>query len=400
MINSKENQFGTLLSKYMDRIRAKDNAVAKEIGVNRLTIAQWKKGEWMPSKKNYDKIVACADFLRLTEEEKSEFIISAGFQEENFPPNDLADEIFDKYISGLFSKLAQLNPHPIMLLLTQANWSDPPCREAILRRAKQVYFRNVLHIHPPVSLSVDRDSYFAHLGEQCGMECVKNDYDFEQGLKKRIEKSQRLFLLVSRFEQGVPTLGEHLASIIRNLSEDYANRFHVILCGGEKLAALKYESGHLSLLNFAKDEHWTELGRDEVCILRKHRFPNLNLYEILVDRLLEISGGHPKILNQCLAFQSNFPELDLAKYPDKLSRSDEISQLFIPFIKTRMQKQWNQWLAQDRVAEWQPYILDDVLRELYWKNALIRREKEGESGLYWRCKAIKMAGKRILGREH
>ena len=291
MINSKENKFGILLSQYMRRIRASDNAVAEEIGMNRLTIGNWKRGDMNPDKKNRSKIVACATFLRLTEEEKSEFIISAGFVEENFPSNDLTEVIFDDYIQGLFTKLAQLNPHPIMLLLTQADWSDPPCREAILCRAKQVYFGNVLHIHPPVSLSVDADSYFAHLGEQCGMECVKNDYDFEQVLKKRIENSDRLFLLVSRFEQGVPSLGEHLASIIRNLSEDYANRFHVMLCGGEKLAALKYESGHLSLLNFAKDEHWTELGRDEVYILSKHRFPDLNLYETLVDRLLEISGG-------------------------------------------------------------------------------------------------------------
>ena len=104
-------------------------------------------------------------------------------------------------------------------------------------------------------------------------------------------------------------------------------------------------------------------------------------------------------MNQCLEFQSNFPELALADYPDKLSRRDEISQLFIPFRKTRTQKQWEQWLKQDRLAEWQPYILDDVLRELYWKNALVRGENEGESGLYWRCKAIKMAGKRILGGE-
>ncbi len=380
----------------MRRIRSSDNDIAVEIGVSRLTIGNWRKGFMMPSKKNYDKIIACTNFFRLTEEEETEFLIKAGFFEENFPPNNLLEIIFDDYIQGLFSKLAQLNPHPIMLLLTQASWSDPPCRDAILCRAKQIYFENVLHIHPPVSLSIDSDSYFAHLGQQCGMECVKNDYDFEQVLKKRIENNSRLFLLVSRFEQGVRTFGEHLASIIRNLSEDYANNFHVMLCGGEKLAALKYESGQLSLLNFAKDEHWAELGANEVYILSKNRFPNLNLNDILVEKLLAVSGRHPKILSQCLELQSNSPELKLSDYPEKLSHSDEILQLFIPFRKKQSQQKWKQWLSQDRLAEWHPYLLDNVLRDLYWKNALVKREKDGVSGLYWRCEAMQIAATRIL----
>ncbi len=38
MINSKENQFGTLLFKYMRDARASCNDMAEEIGVHRLTI--------------------------------------------------------------------------------------------------------------------------------------------------------------------------------------------------------------------------------------------------------------------------------------------------------------------------------------------------------------------------
>jgi hypothetical protein len=74
-----------------------------------------------------------------------------------------------------------------------------------------------------------------------------------------------------------------------------------------------------------------------------------------------------------------------------------MSQLFIPLKKTSTQGQWGKWLEQDKLTEWQPYILDDILRELYWKNALVRREKDGKSGLYWRCEAMRMAGKKILG---
>ncbi len=206
----------------------------------------------------------------------------------------------------------------------------------------------MLHIHPPASLTVDSDSYFAHLGKQCEMECVKKDYDFEKILKERVEKTNQLFLLVSRFEQGVPSLGKHLASIIRNISETYPNRFHVMLCGGEKLAALKYQNGSLSLLNFAEVEHWPELGSAEVKAWCEHRFKEVPLNEGLVNKLLEVSGGHPQLLNKCLAFQRDFPLRDvMADYPEELSQSDELWQLFLPFKQEPdIRQQVCEWLKR------------------------------------------------------
>lgn len=394
-----KSTFAQLLTKYMRRIRASSNDVAKEIGVNRLTIINWKKDS-MPGKKNRDKVVACAKYLRLTDEETNDFLKAASFLEEYVLTGDLAEAIFVDYIQRLFIKLSQLNPYPVMLLLTQANWDEPPCRNAILARAKQIYLpENVLHIHPPVSLTVDSDSYFAHLGKQCEMECVKNDYDFENVLKNRVEKTNKtnpLFLLVSRFEQGVPSLGKHLANIIRDISETYPNRFHVMLCGGEQLAALKYQNGSLSLLNFAKDEHWPELGIAEVKEWCNHRFKEVQLNEDLVNKLLKVSGGHPQLLNKCFALQLDYPLLDVMRnYPEKLSQSDELWQLFMPF-RTKDQEirqQVCQCLGkQGKLANWQPYILDEVLRELYWKNLLVWRDDE----LHWRCEAMRMAGKEIL----
>jgi hypothetical protein len=380
---------------YMNRIETNPSRVAKKIGLDRRTVYNWIKENAMPKKENRDKVIACAEFFQLTDEKTNEFLKAAGFDNEVFPPNDLVKTIFADYIEDLFTKLRQFNPHPIMLLLTQANWSEPPCRDAILLKAKTAYSENVLHIHPPVSLSVDADSYFAELGQQCGMECVKNDFDFEKILKKRVENGNSLFLLVSRFEQGVPSLGKRLASIVRDISEMYSNHFHVMLCGGEKLVTLKYENGNLSLLNLAKEEYWPELGRKEVYALCQHRFPNLDLEDVLVDKLLEISGGHPQLLDKCLEFQSS--GLNSENYPEKLSQCSEVLQLFTPYKKTRIHEQWDKWLKQDKLAGWQPYILDDVLRELYWKNALVKRDNDGEIGLYWRCEAIRMAGKKILG---
>ena len=69
---------------------------------------------------------------------------------------------------------------------------------------------------------------------------------------------ERLFCLVSRFEQGTPALRETLAGILRSLSEMHSGRLHLLLCGGEALADLKYRSGDMSLLNIAQVNHWPE----------------------------------------------------------------------------------------------------------------------------------------------
>jgi hypothetical protein len=42
------------------------------------------------------------------------------------------------------------------------------------------------------------------------------------------------------------------------------------------------------------------------------------------------------------------------------------------------------------------YIFDDLLRQLYWANLLVKRLVKGEKRLVWRCEAIRQAGISIL----
>jgi transcriptional regulator with XRE-family HTH domain len=429
-------KFAELLRERLDRKNLNSAQLADIIGVNRCTTDRWVKGKNTPQRGGNirKKLLRCIkplDFQYVTE--FNQFLEAAGqpvlndaeqqkyfphskfelppppqlatssnneeCQEHEYPINNkLAGVIFIDYIKGLFLKLSQLNPYPIMLLLTQAHWDEPPCRDAILARARQLYSdANVLHIHPPVSLSVDSESYFADLGKQCGMECVKKEYDFEKLLKARVEKTDCLFLLVSCFEQGVPSLGKQLASMIRNISETYPYKFHVVLCGGNKLAALKYKYGHLSLLNIATVEHWPELGRAEVKALGEHRFELLDLDDATADDLLEVSGGHPQLLNECLKLQKQNPLLNPTDFVEELTQCDALWQSFLPFDKDQQARQTIcEWLKQDKLAYWQPYIQNELLRELYWKNLLVKRDNNGKQGLEWRCDAVRMAGKRIL----
>jgi hypothetical protein len=388
--------FADLLTKYMRRIRANANEVAVEIDVARQTVYRWLEGVSNPSKR--DKVVVCAKFLRLTEQETNELLKSAGFLKEEFPlAGDLEQVIFTDFIQKLFAQLLQTNPFSIILLLTQANWGEPPSLEALLVQARKKYSsKNVLHLKPPYRFQTDEKAYFSDLGKQCQFEDIDNDHSFETALENRLEQTDQLFVLVSRFEQGVQSLREQLARLLRSLTEMYPHRLHVILCGGEQLADLKYKSGNLSLLNLAKVVHWPELSHKEVYALRDHRFKGLPLNEIAVNKLLTISGAHPQLLNECLELKRQNPTLPLDKYSQKLSENEIVWQLFMPFKDTEAMPQIYEWLQQKNLGKTQPYILNGLLRQLYWKNLLVER---GEH-LCWRCEALRIAGRQILGNEN
>jgi len=307
---------------------------------------------------------------------------------------DLPQALFREYIQGVFARLSRKKP-PVMLLLTQAGWGEPPLRDALLVQATRQYSpENVLHIQPPYSLGAKLNEYFSDLGEQCGFDGVEDDIGFEFALKKRLDDTPNpLFLLVSCFEQGEPSLRENLAVRLRSLSDEsrYCQRLHIILCGGEELQKLKYEKGDLSLLNHATVEHWPEFGRDEVYALRDDRFKGLPLDDALVDDLLMMSGGHPQLLNECLTLQQQQPNLALKDYPEILSQFAQAA--FIPFIQDDGAKQQlSEYLQQQDLGKFTQPIYSNLLRQLYWKNALVVRGENWNKRLFWRCDAFVMAG--------
>jgi hypothetical protein len=452
--------FAELLTLYMKDIRISVASLAEKItsasnprkdepGVSSITISRWKNGTvikgriQIPHKREYildlikpllldmnqsNQLLKAAEYKTLVDEERQKYFPNSkielqprsqneeslrnSFQlqtekndnwcsyEEKSTNDDLVGDIFKDYIQELFKKLSQTHPYPIMLLLTQTFWDELPCRKAILLKAEKIYSpENVLHIKPPYSSSEDENEYFADLGQQCG-ECVKDGYGFEKWLKQRLKVTYPLFLLVSRFEQGASSLNKHLAGIIRNISEDTPNRLHVILWGGKKLADLKYQEGDLSLLNFAEVEYWPELGLEEIKARGKQHF-GLQIDEVLAEKLLTICGGHPQLLHECLKLRSDKTTLESNNYMEKLIQCDTIWQSFQPFEKMPEDRQticeWLKKGTQEKVAKWQPYIQNDLLRKLFWKNLLVRQDNNGESGLYWRGEVILWAGKKILG---
>lgn len=402
-----QDSFSELLSLYMRRIRASASGVATEIGLSREAVNNWRNGLSAPNPRSRDKVVACTRYLRLTETETNRLLGAAGFAPE-FPlqAESAGAQPFAAFQDRLFAQLAQAMPYPISLLLSPAHWGQPPFRQELLQRARAQYGDGaVLHIQPPYSVSTVPAEYFAAIGRQCGLGDVASDYEFESALERRLLAGERLFCLVSRFEQGTPALRETLAGILRSLSEMHSGRLHLLLCGGEALADLKYRSGDLSLLNIAQVNHWPDPSLDDLTQLARHRWPEQPWPQPVLAALQDVSGGHPALFEeglQWLVDQTAGQGLDEAQARSPVLRthlaaSPRLWQTFLPLAQTPATRQrLAQLLQADELGRARPYLQDDELRRLFWGNLLQVRGTGDAARLHWRSPTIRDAGLMVL----
>ncbi len=400
------DSFPDLLSLYMRRIRASASGVATEIGLSREAVNNWRNGISVPNPRSRDKLVACTRYLRLTESEANRLLSAAGFAPE-FPLQAEAKAVgaaqpFAAFQDRLFAQLAQAVPYPISLLLSPAHWGQPPFRHELLQRARAQYGEgSVLHIQPPYSVSTVPAEYFAAIGRQCGLGDVASDYEFESALERRLLAGERIFCLVSRFEQGTPALRETLAGILRSLSEMHSGRLHLLLCGGEALADLKYRSGDLSLLNIAQVNHWPDPSLDDLVQLARHRWPEHTWTQPVVAELQALSGGHPALFEEGLQWlvdqgvgKDDAPPSALRTH---LASSPRLWQTFLPLAQAPATRaRLLQLLNADDLGRARPYLQDDELRTLFWGNLIHVRGTGDAARLHWRCATIRDAGFMVL----
>ncbi len=393
MIN---DEFSQLLQSHMRRIRASAAGVATEIGMSREAVNNWRNGHSMPSHRHRDKVMACARYLRLTEAESNALLIAAGFSIEYLLAEDLPSQLCAEYIDGLFQRIAALVPYPIMMLLSQAGWGEPPFRDAVFRRARQSYGEDsTLHVHPPFSLGADASEYFRQVGEQCGLEGITDDYAFERALEQRLKSGERLFMMVSRFDQGVAELRETLAGIVRSLSEMYPGQLFLMLCGGERLAELKYQNGDLSLLNIATVEYWPQLSTTEIQLLARHREAGLMLNDAQARDLLECSGGHPGLISLGLSLMSSHDGHAIDDLAQQFADSDLLWQSFSR-VAVQALPQLGELLTADDLGPARPYLTDKLLKTLFWQNLIHAVATPSGNRLQWRSEAIVQAGRQFL----
>ncbi len=391
------SDFPDLLAQHMRRIRASAAGVASEIGISREAVNNWRQGQSLPNRKHRDKVLACANYLRLTEVETNQLLASAGFEAE-FPveatrtpaATTTSRPATPAAVSALFDRLQQLRPYPVALLLTQAHWGQPPERAAMLAEAEARYGSSrVLHLQPPFSAEPAADTYFAALAHQCGFTGVDTDHAFEAELARLLRHPGPLFCLVSRFEQGAPAQRDLLAGILRSLSEMFSGQLHVLICGGAALADLKYQGGDLSLLNIAASESWPELT---VADVQRMALPQA-VDPATADRALRLSGGHPLLASAGLTLLHESPSESDDALVEQLASHPPLWQAFLPLLETPAHRTpIREWLAKPRLAPARPYLLDPLLRSLYWHNLLVARRHADGLWLEWRCAAIREAG--------
>jgi hypothetical protein len=392
-----QDDFAALLAGYMRRIRASAGGVATEIGMSREAVNNWRQGLALPNRKHRHKLLACANHLRLTEEETDRLLRAAGFDVEFPATPEAAQGPYAGVIDGLYERLARLSPYPILLLLSQAHWGQPPFRERLLERARATYgATQVLHIRPPYSAAADAAEYFGAIGAQCGLEGVNSDLAFETALEKRLLAGPRLFVMVSRFEQGEPRQRVTLAGILRGLSETHGARLHLMLCGGEALAELKYQGGDLSLLNIARSEQWPEPTRDDVRELtRDAAVPALA--DPALERLSRHSGGHPALIEDGARLLRAQPDIDDEALVAGLARSERLWEAFLPLAaNAALRESLAMRLAAPSLGRARPFLVDPLLRAAYWSNLVTSRREGDEDRLVWRCDAVVRAGLQVL----
>lgn len=395
------SEFPELLGQHMRRIRASAADVASEIGMSREAVNNWRQGHSLPNRKHRDKVLASAGYLRLTEVETNRLLLAAGFDAQ-FPAEPAIESggtsaSTPAAVAQLFDRLQQLRPYPIIMLLTQAHWGQPPEREAMLAEATHRYGQSkVLHLRPPFSLLSDSAAYFSALGTQCGLAGVDSDYAFEAALGRALQQPDPLFCLVSRFEQGDPVQRDVLAGILRSLSEMHSGRLHLLICGGSALADLKYQGGDLSLLNIAATEIWPELTAAD---LQRNAGIAHGSGQADCDRALRLSGGHPLLATAAMALlaESGVNASD-EQVMEQLAGYAPLWQAFVPLLAEPAHRATiGAWLQQPRVAMARPYLLDPLLRSLYWANLVTPRRHADGFWLEWRCEAIRRAGLMIAG---
>ncbi|MBL8262637.1 MAG: helix-turn-helix transcriptional regulator [Xanthomonadaceae bacterium] len=397
MPNPPNSRFSQLLSAHMRRIRASAGSVATEIGMSRESVNNWRNGDAMPSGKHRDRVVACAAYLRLTEAETNALLEAAGFEPE-YPAQQLvAEGPFAATVRDVFERMDRLMPYPILMLLSQAHWGQPPFRDAFIAEAARRFgASSVLHLQPPYSLAVEPAEYFRAIGEQCGLVDVDSDHAFEAALRRRLAEGERVFCLVSRFEQGDPALRETLAGVLRSLSETHSGRLHLLLCGGEALADLKYQGGELSLLNIADVQVWPEMDAATLRALLRHDGGDA-IDEATASRLLRLSGGHPALLDAAHRMLRAEPGIGDHAAATRLAEHPLLWQALLPLVerdddRVRLQS----LLDADRLGRARPYLIDPMLRRLYWSNLLAPRDEADGRWLAWRCDAVRLAARTVL----
>jgi hypothetical protein len=305
----------------------------------------------------------------------------------------------DSILPAIFERL--FHPRTVMVL-SQADFGVRPVVDALFEQAGLKYGRENTHfIAMPVVDDDDTDNFFANIAMQCGLpDSVNCQSLFERAFIQKLntlKAGSSLFILISGFENGSETARKELAGVLRNISSRPASHVRMALFGGERLAELKFRYGDHSLLSHADVHEWPELSVPEVLAIQKEQYPDMAIDEKTAMTLLKVSGGHPLLLDRCLALWHEAKDSTESDYYEALVDDSAVWQLITPFLNDPSTvARMCEFLKNEELCPYRSYIHDDLIRKLYWKNLITKRGKGRHRSLFWRCSAIIEVGRMVL----
>lgn len=288
------------------------------------------------------------------------------------------------FVATIFSYLAQHSP---LMVLAQEGFNTQHYVQALKTKALQRYGeQQFIHLFPPTSTEVNKADYFARLAQQAKLAAqIQASWQWADALEQVLQQGKELFVLVTGFENGAEATRREFASELRGLLERYPFDLHLVIWGGERLAAMKYENGALSLLNKLEELHLPSVCLEDLKAI--YLSPTqTQLAEQTLQAVLDFAGQHPRLVQACL----REIEQGTAAWREAVQNSHIPAQLF---SRVRQEKQLCAYLQQDQFGLYNTWSNDRLERALYWQNLLM--PKNGR--LVWRCEWLRDLGKELLG---
>ena len=292
------------------------------------------------------------------------------------------------FLQGVFSYLDASSP---LMILAQAETSTQHYAHAVRQLAERRYgAENVLHVFPPASTRADSSAYFGRLAEQCDFGGgIAESWEWADALRKRLLQGQETLLLVTGFENGTELARAELAGELRGLLEEHPFELKLLVIGGERLAAMKYQHGAMSFLNKLEEMRLPQANQRDVREIYLQRYPGLQLTDAQVQTMLDFTGQHPRLLEACLlALRQGQNDWQTSVRHGALP-----SQLFTRFRSDADAVPLCGLLKQTTLGRYDVWPQDELVRRLYWQNLIT----DCRGQFVWRCDFIRDTGLEILG---
>jgi hypothetical protein len=228
----------------------------------------------------------------------------------------------------------------------------------------------------------DSDKFFNRLAKRLKFKGeVEDSFDFEEKMAEAFENAEglKLFILIIGFERLQEEVRNSFAEMLRNLQEENSRAFNLVIFGGQKLIAMKYNDGIHSYFNTFDQKMIPPPSFEEW--RAKFDYVTPQIYREVVG----VTGGYAKLTEQC--FKSDVKNEEEAKI--LLDESTWKSDLFMAYKEYELCEKF----AKEPLGNAHPYSDNKLFYKLYWDNLIV--EKKGK--FVWRSAFLVEMGREVLG---